>query len=112
MLSHDLSDSNGHSEMVTKAAMAKRLGVCEKTVERLASRRIIPFIKFGRSVRFRPDEVEEHIARYWTFRPLRTPRKRKASKSRKNKGDNQSPSERPSKPKRSKSDSPSTDGPA
>ena len=85
MLSHDSSDKNGHSELLTKTELAQRLSVCEKTVERMASRRVIPYIKLGRSLRFHPTDVDEYIAKYWTFRPLDSSRKKKPSKSHKKK---------------------------
>lgn len=41
--------------------VAERLGVGERFVRRLVSERRIPFLKIGRHVRFKPNDLEEWI---------------------------------------------------
>ena len=42
--------------------VAKRLGVSERTVKRLKSKRKLPFVMVSSRVLFKPDDVERYIA--------------------------------------------------
>lgn len=55
-----LIDSNTIKFLNTKQ-LAKLLGVSKTSVYRLMGRRLIPFYKIGRSVRFRLSEVLEYL---------------------------------------------------
>ena len=45
------------TELLTKKEMAKRLKVCERTIETMCNESTIPRIVFGRSVRFKWSDV-------------------------------------------------------
>lgn len=44
-------------------AAADRLGVSERWVRRAVSERHLPFVKVGRFVRFRPEDLDRYIER-------------------------------------------------
>ena len=48
--------------MLDIAAVAKRLGVTERLVRRLAAERRIPYVKVGRFVRFDPVDIADWIS--------------------------------------------------
>jgi excisionase family DNA binding protein len=52
------------SGLFNRKQIADYLGVSERTVSNLMRRRIIPVIKFGRSVRFDPVAVHKAMTRY------------------------------------------------
>ena len=52
------------SGLFNRKQIADYLGVSERTVSNLMSRRIIPVIKFGRSVRFDPVMVHKAMTKY------------------------------------------------
>jgi excisionase family DNA binding protein len=52
------------SGLFNRKQIADYLGVSERTVSNLMRRRIIPVIKFGRSVRFDPVAVHKAMIRY------------------------------------------------
>ena len=45
------------TELLTKKELAKRLKVCERTIENMCNEGTIPRIVFGRSVRFKWSDV-------------------------------------------------------
>jgi excisionase family DNA binding protein len=51
------------SRLVDLCAVADQLGVTERYVRRLVAERRIPYIKFGRLLRFDPVEVEQWLER-------------------------------------------------
>ncbi|MDZ7676918.1 MAG: helix-turn-helix domain-containing protein [Acidimicrobiales bacterium] len=60
---HD-SDRAGPRSLLTIAEVADRLGVTVRHVRRLVHERRIPYVKWGRLLRFDPDEIEEWIAHH------------------------------------------------
>ena len=52
------------SGLFNRKQIADYLGVSERTVSNMMSRRIIPVIKFGRSVRFDPVQVHKAMTKY------------------------------------------------
>ena len=50
--------------LFNRKQIADYLGVSERTVSNMMSRRIIPVIKFGRSVRFDPVQVHKAMTKY------------------------------------------------
>ena len=52
------------SGLFNRKQIADYLGVSERTVSNLMSRRIIPVIKFGRNVRFDPVMVHKAMTKY------------------------------------------------
>jgi excisionase family DNA binding protein len=46
------------STLLTKEEVADRLHICERTVDRLRSRGLLPSILFMSRVRFRPEDVD------------------------------------------------------
>lgn len=57
--------SNLSEPLITKAEVARRLGLPEIGVKNLVRRRVIPVIRLGhRTVRFRWSEVEAAVDRY------------------------------------------------
>jgi excisionase family DNA binding protein len=49
------------SMYLTKQDMAKLLQVTPRTIDNLMARGILPFVRLGRTVRFRLKDVEAHI---------------------------------------------------
>jgi excisionase family DNA binding protein len=49
---------------MTKAELAEFLRVSDRTVDNYVIGRVIPYIKIGRSVRFRLADVEKALSRY------------------------------------------------
>ena len=47
--------------LLATAGAAERLGTTERHVRELVYRREIPFVKVGRLVRFRPDDLDEYV---------------------------------------------------
>lgn len=52
------------SGLFNRKQIADYLGVSERTVSNMMSRRIIPVIKFGRNVRFDPVMVHKAMTKY------------------------------------------------
>ncbi len=52
--------------LMSKAELAVYLGVTERTLELWMRQRKIPFIKLGRTVRFRVDSVQRYIEEKYT----------------------------------------------
>ena len=48
-------------QMVGKEEVAKMLGMTIRTVDNWMSRGLLPYFKIGRSVRFRMDDVMQHL---------------------------------------------------
>lgn len=44
-------------------AAAERLSVTERWIRRAVAERAIPFVKVGRYVRFRPDDLDRYVER-------------------------------------------------
>ncbi len=55
-------------KLISERELAKMLGVSLRHVGNLRERRVIPFIRLGRSVRFNPDEISQVLNRL-TVRP-------------------------------------------
>jgi excisionase family DNA binding protein len=51
------------NHLVGLAAVADQLGVTERYVRRLVAERRIPYLKFGRLLRFDPAEVDQWLER-------------------------------------------------
>lgn len=51
-------DTSGREPLLDLPAVAERLGVNERHVRRLVAERRIPFLKWGRLLRFDPLEIE------------------------------------------------------
>lgn len=49
-------------DLLTKAELGKHLRVSRATVDRLIERREIPYVKIGRRVLFRREDVDRFIA--------------------------------------------------
>ena len=62
--------------MMSKSEMATYLGITERTIEIWMRRRIIPFIKLGRTVRFRVDSVLRYVDEKYTV-PVAESRRRR-----------------------------------
>ena len=52
----------GMEEYLTKADVAQLLKLTVRTVEHLMSRGALPYIRIGRSIRFRRRDLETHLA--------------------------------------------------
>jgi excisionase family DNA binding protein len=52
------------SGLFNRKQIADYLGVSERTVSNMMSRRIIPVIKIGKSVRFDPSKVRKALDKY------------------------------------------------
>ncbi len=52
-----------HPTLLDCAAGADRLGTSERWMRRAVAERRIPFVKIGRHVRFRPEDLDAYIAR-------------------------------------------------
>ena len=52
--------------IMSKSEMAAYLGITERTIEIWMRRRMIPFIKLGRTVRFRVDSVLRYVDEKYT----------------------------------------------
>jgi excisionase family DNA binding protein len=65
------------NHLVGLAAIADQLGVTETYVRRLVAERRIPYLKFGRLLRFDPAEVDQWLerARVEVLVPAPTPRR-------------------------------------
>jgi len=48
-------------ELIKKAVVALRLNITVRTVDNWMARRIVPYYKMGRCVRFRWSEIEAHL---------------------------------------------------
>jgi excisionase family DNA binding protein len=46
---------------LNKRQAAQQLGVTERTIDNWISRRLLPFLKIGRSVRFDSADVRQHL---------------------------------------------------
>jgi excisionase family DNA binding protein len=57
--------------MLTKKDVAARIGVHVRTIDCWMSRRVLPYIKVGRAVRFRWAEVEKSLAQFELRRRVR-----------------------------------------
>ncbi len=55
------------TQLLTTEEVAGRLGLQVSTIRKLAYQRKLPFVKLGRAVRFREQDIEEFIAK--GFRP-------------------------------------------
>jgi len=51
------------ASLLDTTAAAERLGVTERWVRRAVAERRLPFVKVGRYVRFRPDDLDRYIER-------------------------------------------------
>ena len=49
------------SSLVTSAEAADRLGCSERMVRKLVQTRQVPFVRVGRLVRFRPEDLDRYI---------------------------------------------------
>ena len=49
-------------QLMDCADVAKTLGCSKRTVRRMTELRTIPFVKIGRLVRFRPQDIDQYIA--------------------------------------------------
>ena len=56
-----LSELKADNELVDKAEIAKMLGMTIRTVDNWMGRGLIPYFKIGRSVRFRKNDVVQHL---------------------------------------------------
>lgn len=52
-------------QLLTEEQLAERIGVTGRCVRDWRSRKILPFLKIGRVVRFEADEVEAALRQYW-----------------------------------------------
>ena len=44
--------------LLTKSQVAKRLAVCERTIDNLMRSKSLAFVRIGRAIRFEPSDVE------------------------------------------------------
>ena len=58
-----LTEIEPDNQMVDKAEIAKMLGMTIRTVDNWMDRGLIPYFKIGRSVRFRKNDVIQHLNR-------------------------------------------------
>lgn len=52
----------GRRSLMDLPAVAERLGVNERHIRRLVAERRIPYVKWGRLLRFEPDEIDQWLA--------------------------------------------------
>ena len=57
------TDTRARRSLMDLPTVAKCLGVNHRHVRRLVAERRIPYIKWGRLVRFDPDEIDQWLAR-------------------------------------------------
>ena len=50
-------------ELLTVKQQAARLRVCERHLINLRNKRLIPYIKLGRSIRYNPEAVQRALAK-------------------------------------------------
>jgi Helix-turn-helix domain len=50
-------------QLLTGKQQAARLRVCERHLINLRNKRLIPYIKLGRSIRYNPEAVQRALAR-------------------------------------------------
>lgn len=55
-------DTGTEKTLLDVPAAAARLGVTERWIRRAVAERRLPFVKVGRYVRFRPDDLDRYIA--------------------------------------------------
>ena len=60
----DTFEADNRWRPITKTQLAKYLGVSPRTVDNYVSTRKIPYIKIGRTIRFRLAAVEKALERY------------------------------------------------
>ena len=63
MIPQSTPSLGGFAPLLTKAAVAKYLGVCQATVGRYAQDGLLPYSRVGIFYRFRPQDVEEFLIR-------------------------------------------------
>jgi excisionase family DNA binding protein len=56
-----LAESKADNQMVGKEEIAKMLGITIRTVDNWKDRGLLPYFKIGRSVRFRKNDVVQHL---------------------------------------------------
>lgn len=56
-----LAEPIADDQMVEKAEIAKMLGITIRTVDNWMDRGLLPYFKIGRSVRFRKNDVVQHL---------------------------------------------------
>ena len=59
-----VNDSHADSLFVNRVKIARRYGVCQRTIQNMAARRILPFYKWGRCVRFKISECDAALERF------------------------------------------------
>lgn len=61
---------HSHEPLLDLPAVARRLGVNDRHVRRLVAERRIPYLKWGRLLRFDPIEVESWLGRARREQPV------------------------------------------
>ena len=68
-------------ELLTPGDVAAALKVSQRTVERMRRRGEIPFVRIGRQVRFRADDLAAYLARRVAASPPQPQRPRRARRT-------------------------------
>ncbi|CAN5806220.1 hypothetical protein BH09VER1_BH09VER1_49970 [soil metagenome] len=67
------TDTNRSTEppklLLTENEMAKRLGCCGRTLRRLRHEGVVPILRLGKLVRYRPDEVLQALLKHAAEQP-------------------------------------------
>jgi hypothetical protein len=50
-------------QLITEKEQAARLRVCERHLINLRKKRLIPYVKLGKSIRYNPNAVERALAK-------------------------------------------------
>lgn len=57
----DAAEASQVNPLLTTLQAADRLGISKRTMQMLMAERKIPYLKIGRSVRIRPEDVESFV---------------------------------------------------
>jgi len=60
----ELPSTSAQSGLFNRKQIADYIGVSERTISNMMSKRIIPVIKIGKSVRFDPTKVRKALDKY------------------------------------------------
>jgi excisionase family DNA binding protein len=61
---HDETVDGANDGLLNKRGLAAKLGISKRTVDAYMRKKWLPYIKLGKTVRFRWDDVVESLNRY------------------------------------------------